>query len=90
MAEKGVAKAVIHVLEANAGEGNDVPSFNTRVVSGITRESLKDLANLDAHEGNLLIEVMACEGGCVNGPCAITSGKAAVALLERYKAARPA
>lgn len=85
-AAEGVAKAVTHVLEAKAGEGNDIPSFNTRVVSGITRESLKDFANLDAHEGNLLIEVMACEGGCVNGPCVLTAGKAAVALLERYKA----
>jgi iron only hydrogenase large subunit-like protein len=56
-------------------------------VSGITRETAGALSTLPERGGPLLVEVMACEGGCVNGPCAIAGAKAASALLERYKAA---
>jgi len=87
---EGVAKAVVHALASKAGDGRALPSFSTKVVSGITKETVPALAKLKEHEGNLLVEVMACEGGCVNGPCVLTAGKTASALLERYKAAKPA
>jgi [FeFe] hydrogenase (group B1/B3) len=87
-ATRGVAAAVLHALPGAAARANvrGVPEVSTFVVSGITKETSAMLAQLPEHGGGLLVEVMACEGGCVNGPCAIAGPKAASALLERYKA----
>lgn len=64
-----------------------IPEVATFVVSGITKDTPAALSCLPGHGGGgLLVEVMACEGGCVNGPCAIAGAKAAAVLLERYKA----
>lgn len=86
-ASEGVAAAVEHVLESKKNEGISVPEHGTRIVSGITKATIPSLAKLKEHEGKLLVEVMACEGGCVNGVCTLTAAKAAATLLERYKAA---
>jgi [FeFe] hydrogenase (group B1/B3) len=88
-ATQGVAAAVLHALPGAAARANleKAPTVSPFVVSGITRETAGALSTLPERGGPLLVEVMACEGGCVNGPCAIAGAKAASALLERYKAA---
>ncbi|MCK4608868.1 MAG: monomeric [FeFe] hydrogenase [Gammaproteobacteria bacterium] len=51
----------------------DVP-IHTELIDGLTKQTVKDLKryakNPDGCNFNFL-EVMACEGGCVGGPCAI-------------------
>lgn len=89
-ATQGVAAAVLHALPGAAARADmeEAPAVSSFVVSGITRDTAGALSSLPERGGCLLVEVMACEGGCVNGPCTIAGAKAATALLERYKAAK--
>ncbi len=88
-ATQGVAAAVLHALPGAAvrADMEEAPAVSSFVVSGITRDTAGALSSLPERGGCLLVEVMACEGGCVNGPCTIAGAKAASVLLERYKAA---
>lgn len=59
----GVARAVEHFSEK---------IISTRGIDGITSKSLKLLGSfVKRPPGKDLIEVMACEGGCEKGPCAL-------------------
>ena len=63
------------------------------VINGLDKNGMKKLkhygdinvgkAEPDETTGNL-VEVMACEGGCIAGPCVITTPKKAEVLLKKY------
>ena len=63
------------------------------VINGLTGNGMKQLAHFGKiNAGTLpyteqspnLIEVMACEGGCIAGPSVITNPKVAAAQLKKY------
>ena len=72
------------------------------IINGLTGNGMKQLANYGKmNAGTLpytdetpnLIEVMACEGGCIGGPSVITNPKVANVQLKKYVetgAAQPA
>lgn len=78
---QGVTAAVKHALSPSAVE------VNSCIISGITKDTASQLKKVQESDKPLLIEVMACDGGCINGPCQLTNPKVAGAFLERYKAA---
>lgn len=59
-------------------------AFKPVKLDGLTKEGMKTLRAWaeGAHDGNLL-EVMACQGGCVAGPSVITNPKVALAQLKK-------
>ncbi len=73
----GVTEAVKEFL------GEDV---STLLIDGVEKKSL-NLLRAMAKNGSKasFIEVMACEGGCVNGPGNISKPKVAMKLIEDYK-----
>ena len=63
------------------------------VINGLTGNGMKQLANFGKmNAGTLpytdqspnLVEVMACEGGCIAGPSVITNPKVASIQLKKY------
>jgi iron only hydrogenase large subunit-like protein len=57
------------------------------LVQGLHRKGMKTLAAYasgTAPQGNLL-EIMACEGGCIGGPLVITHPKVASAQLKKLE-----
>jgi [FeFe] hydrogenase (group B1/B3) len=82
----GVAEAVRVRLK-------DEGLLKAAVINGLGKAGMKELASYgkvqsgslpQAEETPNLIEVMACEGGCIAGPSVIANGKAALARLEKY------
>ena len=67
--------------------------LKTDIIDGLNKAGMEKLkfygqinvGNIqpEPEHGNL-VEVMACPGGCIAGPSAITNVKAATVLLERY------
>ena len=65
------------------------------VINGLTGGGMKQLATFGKMNAGALpytdqspnlIEVMACEGGCIGGPSVITNPKVAAAQLKKYVA----
>lgn len=80
-ASSGVSRAVLHAME-ETGEGMKIEH---RVIDGLSPDALKEIArwSMDPPE-RTLVEVMACEGGCVGGPCAIAHPRTSKTLLMKY------
>ena len=71
----GVASAVREMLDQTEGEPIDL---RPELVDGITKKSMRSLSAYAKKGGDFnFLEVMACEGGCVNGSCTISSSKSA-------------
>jgi iron only hydrogenase large subunit-like protein len=82
----GVAQAVKARLK-------DSSMLKETVIDGLDKAGMKRLAEFGKiHSGALphtddtpnLIEVMACQGGCIAGPSVITNPKVALAQLAKY------
>lgn len=76
----GVAKSVKTLL----GEDSDLKAYH---INGLNKDSIKELkkyAKNGACEFGNLIEVMACEGGCIAGNATINSLKTAVKQIRSY------
>lgn len=63
------------------------------VIDGLDREGMKQLAGygkIQSGEAEVtettpnLVEVMACKGGCVGGPCVVKNTKVATVQLQKY------
>ena len=63
------------------------------VINGLDKEGMKQLKGYGkVQSGEVpvtddtpnLVEVMACNGGCVGGPCVVKNPKAATVLLQKY------
>ncbi|MEM5948208.1 [Fe-Fe] hydrogenase large subunit C-terminal domain-containing protein [Spirochaetia bacterium 38H-sp] len=80
-ASSGVSYAVLHAIDELESE----IKIEHRVIDGLSSDSLKEIArwSIDSPESTL-VEVMACEGGCVGGPCAIAHPKTSKKLLMKY------
>jgi iron only hydrogenase large subunit-like protein len=73
----GVAAAVQAKLPAGV-------KVSPRVINGINKESIKVLRSLAKDSGGAdLVEVMACEGGCIAGPQVLTHPKVALIQLKK-------
>jgi [FeFe] hydrogenase (group B1/B3) len=82
----GVAQAVKARLK-------DPSTLKETVIDGLDKEGMKRLTELGkinagklplANDTPNLIEVMACQGGCIAGPSVITNPKVALAQLTKY------
>lgn len=82
----GVAAAVRARLHAGV-------EMRDTVINGLNKNGMKQLENFGKiNAGKVpytnttpnLIEVMACEGGCISGPCVITNPKTAAVQLKKY------
>lgn len=73
----GVSAAVRSIASAGA-------DFRPMLIDGLSKESMAALRALARGEraGNF-VEVMACKGGCLGGPCAIANPKVAALQLKR-------
>ncbi len=79
------------VLEAYTGmtEGKALPGKPARVlgINGLGRQTLRLLETWKARPPETdLVEVMACEGGCLGGPCVLAPPRVAKAELDRMQA----
>ena len=75
----GVAQAVKGYLE---DVGVNIESVQ---VDGLNKKNMAFLKRIDKVRGEAkLVEVMACEGGCVNGPCVISNPKLSVRKVDAY------
>lgn len=79
----GVAAAVLAV--GGAENGGAAP--RTLAVNGITKQGMKLMETWAARPPEAdLVEVMACEGGCVGGPCVIATPRLAQIELAKFVA----
>jgi [FeFe] hydrogenase (group B1/B3) len=70
-------------IQAAVPEGTD---FRPAQIDGIDRKALKCLkAWADGKMPGNFLEVMACEGGCVNGPAVVSTPKVAAAELVKLQ-----
>ncbi len=73
----GVANAIKESL-------SDADDFKEFLVDGLTKKNIKLLKAYSAKAPNFnFIEVMGCEGGCINGPGNVNSFKAGAAALKK-------
>lgn len=79
-ASGGVAAAVSKRVESLGKAAPRCLSIN-----GVDKNTIKDIRRWEtlAPEADL-IEVMFCQGGCVNGPCSLANPRAALLSLGRY------
>lgn len=84
------------VAEAVRVRLHDDSILRPTVINGLNKAGMKQLAQYGKiNVGNApytatspnLIEVMACEGGCIAGPSVITNPSVAIAQLKKYTAA---
>lgn len=85
----GVADAVMVRLK-------DPSILKPTVINGLDKNGMKQLRNFAkiqlsdspvSPDTPNLVEVMACEGGCIAGPCVVTNPKIAAVQLKKYAAA---
>jgi len=83
------------VAEAVRSHLKDPSLLRAAVINGLDKAGMKQLAaygKIQAGEAPCppgapnLIEVMACEAGCIGGPSVITNPKVAAVLLDKYAA----
>ena len=77
-ASGGVSSAI------KAAVGEEM-NFNPMIINGIDKNSIKTLrlVTKKTPEENF-IEVMSCEGGCVNGPCTVANPKVAKRQIDNF------
>jgi iron only hydrogenase large subunit-like protein len=83
----GVSAAILNEereLQTKNNRKEDIPEIKSNFINGLTAKSVKQLRLYAQGKipGNFL-EVMACEGGCVGGPCAIGQVKLATQAVQK-------
>jgi [FeFe] hydrogenase (group B1/B3) len=64
--------ATCGVTEALLKKTNKDAAIRTELIDGLTKQTFKQLKTYSKQPGDFnFLEVMACNGGCVGGPCAI-------------------
>ncbi len=78
----GVTAAILH--EMSGGEGQTPPRIDGKLINPLDRKNMRllKLHALGKLPGNFL-EVMACEGGCVGGPCALVDAEKGGAAVRK-------
>lgn len=72
------------VMEAVARKVGDRAEIRPIVINGINKQSIRDLKGYAAACPGNMVEVMACEGGCVNGCNVIANPKVATRQVQQY------
>jgi iron only hydrogenase large subunit-like protein len=80
----GVSSAILEEKKKTEEALKDLPEIKSDFINGLTPKAVKQLKLYAQGKipGNFL-EVMACEGGCVGGPCAIGQVKLAAKAVEK-------
>lgn len=80
----GVSSAILEEMK-NINSETQLPDLEGNFINGIDKKAVKQLKLYAKGKlpGNFL-EVMACEGGCVGGPCAIGKIKLAIKAVEKF------
>jgi [FeFe] hydrogenase (group B1/B3) len=79
----GVSTAVLEEIKTtNPAIG--IPEFNGSFIDGIDKKAVKQLSLYAKGENGNFLEVMACQGGCVGGPCTIGKIKLAIKAVEKF------
>jgi iron only hydrogenase large subunit-like protein len=73
----GVSSAVIKKIDGKV-------EVNPITINGLTRKSLKEMKRFEKKCPGNLVEVMACEGGCIAGPNVIGNPRLAAKHLKKY------
>lgn len=73
----GVSSAVIKKIDGKV-------EVNPVAINGLTRKSLKEMKRFEKRCPGNLVEVMACEGGCIAGPNVIGNPRLAAKHLKKY------
>lgn len=76
--------ATAGVMHAVAFEIGDRAEVRPIVIDGITKQSIRDLRGYAKSCPGNMVEVMACEGGCVNGCNVIANPKVATRQVKEY------
>lgn len=76
--------ATAGVMHAVAVEIGDRVEVRPIVIDGITKQSIRDLKGYAKSCPGNMVEVMACEGGCVNGCNVIANPKIATRQVKEY------
>lgn len=76
--------ATAGVMHAVAVEIGDRAEVRPIVIDGITKQSIRDLRGYAKSCPGNMVEVMACEGGCVNGCNVIANPKVATRQVKEY------
>lgn len=78
----GVSSAILKEMQENSKE--EIPNIDNKFINGIDKKSIKllELYAKGKMPGNFL-EVMACEGGCVGGPCVIGKVQKAIEIVKK-------
>ena len=74
-----VSHGVMNAVADKVGEGVEIRPV---VVDGITRQTIRELKGYARNCPGNMVEVMACEGGCVNGCNVIANPKAATRQIN--------
>jgi [FeFe] hydrogenase (group B1/B3) len=80
----GVSTAILEEMKKHNPDLS-IPKLDGKFINGIDRKAVKQLALYAKNKlpGNFL-EVMACEGGCVGGPCVIGKVKLATMAVKKF------
>lgn len=80
----GVSSAILEKMK-NVNPEIQLPELKGNFINGIDKKAVNQLKLYAKGKlpGNFL-EVMACEGGCVGGPCAIGKIKLAIKAVEKF------
>lgn len=76
--------ATAGVMHAVAVEVGDRAEVRPIVIDGITKQSIRELKGYAKSCPGNMVEVMACEGGCVNGCNVIANPKIATRQVQEY------
>lgn len=76
--------ATAGVMHAVAVEIGDRAEVRPIVIDGITKQSIRELKGYAKSCPGNMVEVMACEGGCVNGCNVIANPKIATRQVQEY------
>ncbi|MDR0676444.1 MAG: monomeric [FeFe] hydrogenase [Elusimicrobiota bacterium] len=82
----GVSSAILKEMKENSAQEmkHNFPKIDSKFVNGIDKRTVKLLQLYS--DGKLpcnFLEIMACEGGCVGGPCVIEKVKTAIEIVKK-------
>jgi iron only hydrogenase large subunit-like protein len=80
----GVSAAILNEKKKVGDELEGIPEIKSNFINGLTPKAVKQLKlYAQGKFPHNFLEVMACEGGCIGGPCAIGQVKLAAKAVEK-------
>ncbi len=80
----GVTTAILHDTAELRNDGKPLPEIDGKFINGIDKKTVKMLQlYADGKLPGNFLEVMACPGGCVGGPCALGDVRLATLAVKK-------